>query len=495
MACPHCGSSEIIAHDARRWFCKGCKTTISRKKYPDTRRELSEFASSKSTPITGKYFLLTCAVSSSPANVKFLRSMEYFASQTGAQIIVATVRYRNPTSNTETPVDTYAPEIVKYLRNDRIRMHKNLVFLTDVQIQPTNSRPLSGVETFTGQDSAVLPHPRIALTSVPTMVGSMAKLLLTTGAVTMPQYSQSFAGSKGEFNHSCGAALVHIRDDGKFDIRHIHAEKDGSFYDWDRHWFADRSEFANVESLTCGDLHGVNASPFMLRKTFFDTGSIVDVLKPKHIILHDTLDFESQSHHDDYFTRFEKRVSGKSNVWHEITETCHIVNKIARSCNAYVHLVASNHDEHLQKWLLNHEHADDLENAIIFHETRLAVLLSIKAGRRVDAWKYWADKLIDSDRVFVMRRDESLNILGVEHGFHGDKGANGSRGSTRSFSRIGVKVTKGHSHGPEIVDGCYSVGHSLDETKVGYIKGAPSSWLNSHVVQYASGKRTLITIV
>ena len=57
------------------------------------------------------------------------------------------------------------------------------------------------------------------------------------------------------------------------------------------------------------------------------------------------------------------------------------------------------------------------------------------------------------------------------------------------ISTIGIKVQNNHT--AEIIDGCYSAG------KYGYarIRRRWPSHSNSHVVQYANGKRTIIFIV
>ncbi|MCK4816613.1 hypothetical protein KA005_12660, partial [bacterium] len=75
----------------------------------------------------------------------------------------------------------------------------------------------------------------------------------------------------------------------------------------------------------------------------------------------------------------------------------------------------------------------------------------------------------------------------------GHRGANGSRGTPRQFTKIGPKVTHGHVHSPSIIEGVYTCGVSgvLDMV---YNKG-PSSWAQTHCIQYSNGKRALITII
>ena len=76
---------------------------------------------------------------------------------------------------------------------------------------------------------------------------------------------------------------------------------------------------------------------------------------------------------------------------------------------------------------------------------------------------------------------------------HGDKGPNGARGSRMNLRRIGVKSIIGHTHSCGIEEGCYQVGTST-ALNLEYTSG-PSSWLNTHCVVYASGKRSLINII
>jgi hypothetical protein len=95
--------------------------------------------------------------------------------------------------------------------------------------------------------------------------------------------------------------------------------------------------------------------------------------------------------------------------------------------------------------------------------------------------------------VQFLKRGESKMLAEVEYGFHGDIGPNGSRGTTKNLSKLGVKVTKGHNHTAEIIDGCYSAGKSTGMLE--YEQGGPSSHTNSHVVQYANGKRAIVIII
>jgi hypothetical protein len=105
------------------------------------------------------------------------------------------------------------------------------------------------------------------------------------------------------------------------------------------------------------------------------------------------------------------------------------------------------------------------------------------------------DKLMaNSGALKWLKPGESFIRHGVEHAYHGHKGPNGARGSTRGFATIGAKVVKGHSHGAEIIDGARSVGTS-SLMDLGYNADSPSGWTHTHNLLYANGKETLIHCV
>ena len=111
-----------------------------------------------------------------------------------------------------------------------------------------------------------------------------------------------------------------------------------------------------------------------------------------------------------------------------------------------------------------------------------------------DPFVFWGKKYLSEDSsYFFLERDQSFKIKDIEVGSHGDKGANGARGSLNGMSKLGVKTVTGHSHSPGIIGGAYQVGTST-RYQLEYNRG-PSSWLHTHCIIYANGKRALINII
>jgi hypothetical protein len=97
-------------------------------------------------------------------------------------------------------------------------------------------------------------------------------------------------------------------------------------------------------------------------------------------------------------------------------------------------------------------------------------------------------------QTIFLNRGDSYLIKDIEHGYHSDKGTYGSRGSREQYSKLGVKTNIGHGHGTGISAGCYQSG-TMSFLSLPYNRGAPSTWMNTHIMLYANGKRSLVNII
>jgi hypothetical protein len=160
-------------------------------------------------------------------------------------------------------------------------------------------------------------------------------------------------------------------------------------------------------------------------------------------------------------------------------------------------VVASNHHEHFRRWVEECDPRADPKNLLLWAHTFTAMgdatRMTEGGAETLDPFAWWGAKLLKCiGRTRFLKRDESVRIAGIEVGYHGDQGLNGARGSLLSFNKIGAKTVTGHSHTPGIKEGAYAVGTS-SRLRLEYNQG-PSSWLQTHCVIYANGKRSLLTI-
>ena len=501
MICQRCGGGDFVkggrtmGRERQRYKCKGCgrrTTNVQKQEAPES----VEFQSR--LPKSGRY-VITAAQNATPIHKGFLASLRHYCARHKATLIVIPYRYRNPTSqwtsNNESH-EWWAKEIAADLYDGRFELNSKITVLADIKVQPTASQPLMGLESITHGSSGILGHPKVQMRTIATPHNRLPKIMMSTGAVTMPNYTDTKAGKKGEFHHTFGAAVIEVQGK-KFHLRQINALKNGSFIDLDT--AADPHgcrKAPRALALVMGDTHVDFVDPDVIEATFNGPNSIVSVLRPQQLVWHDLLDFYSRNHHHrfDPITNTAIFKAGKGSVRDEVSRAVDFVARYTpKGCKSVI--IASNHNEALSRWIRETDWKTDPENAEFYLATALAMVESAKLGDAgaecIDPLRYWADGKIAAK---FLSRGESYSIRGVEFAMHGDRGPNGSRGSIKAFSRIGVRSTIGHTHSPGIEEGCHQTGTS---TRLGltYAKDGPSSWLNSHSVLYANGKRSHIHII
>jgi hypothetical protein len=285
---------------------------------------------------------------------------------------------------------------------------------------PTAQNPLSGFEGFSGLESTVVGHPKQNMKPMPVLEVYPHKVLFSTGAVTMPNYTDSKAGKKGEFHHTFGFLVVEKKNEDNFHIRNVVADDTGEFNDLIYNVKGGKVSYAKpVEALVLGDLHSGSEDIALAN----ETTKLFSILKPKKIVLHDVFDATSVSHHNekDPFYKYQLHLEGKDKVKKELDYMNSVLRDISEYGETYV--VRANHDEHLDKYLKERDWKKDLTNAEEYMELSLALL---KGKAPKGALPYVIEK--ENPQVKCLDVDESLNIKGVECGLHGDRGANGSRG-------------------------------------------------------------------
>lgn len=451
-------------------------------------------------PKDTKRIIVTAAQNATPVHARWWATLEMMARCLGAELVVIPLRYKNPTSQwsgSQRNAEHWAAEVRPYLCNMRMNINRNLMLLGDIKIQPTASSPLTGADALSHAASGIIGHTKLQMRCVPTPSNKMAKILTTTGACTVENYTDSRAGRIGEFHHSLSAVIVEL-DGSHFHLRHVHwSEKHGAATDLGSEWSPTGHVAARPPlALVMGDTHVDAIDPFVERATFGPDG-IVQQLRPLNLVWHDLLDaYSCNPHHlGNPFSRIAKRQAGRDSVRAEVDRAIRFVAERTPEGATSV-VVGSNHNDFLRRWVLNTDWRHDPVNAEFYLETALAMTRGTRlmghGTEYPDPFGYWLRKA-NIPRTTVLGADESFVLGGVELGMHGDRGPNGARGSAANLRRIGVRSIVGHSHTPCIDEGCYQVGTST-HLRLEYNAG-PSAWLNTHCLLHADGKRQLVTIV
>lgn len=436
-----------------------------------------------------KRFIVSWCQSDTDIHEKFLDNIEAYAEEIDAEISIIAGRYKNPTSlnsskraKEKEERNSWSPRVSKYLDANRHKIHKHLCILSDLKIQPTASTPLSGINGLTGLESCIVGHPRVHLKSLPILDGYPHKLLLTTGAISVENYTDTKSGKKGEFHHTLGFVIVEL-DGDDFHIRQVTADEDGSFYDLHFHVLNGTTRETSKTVMVFGDLHLGETNEEVLATSF----KMAEDLNCEDIVLHDVFNGHSISHHErnQPFQVMSRENDGSGDLMLELDTMVEFFDKY-KSFNFV--MVRSNHDEFLDRWL-NDVDWRKTSNKGAYLELAYLLKKDIDNKGVIPALL----KKCGVDNVKCLGINDSFRVLNIECGVHGHIGANGSRGGVIQFKNLNTKNITGHTHSPCREDGHSSVG-TLTHLRVGYNKGA-SSWMNTNVVIYPNGKSQHVHII
>lgn len=510
---------EVSARTIQTWV-----TLLNLKEKPDIESKELVKAKERKFNKKKKRFIITWAQNNTPVHEKFLRNIEAYAKKVNADIHIIAGRYQNPTSIFSDSEEVWHPRVAKYLDAARHDVHKYLSIMSDVKVQPTATNPMTGMQGMSGINSCVFGSPKVQMEMIPVLEGCSAKMMMTTGACTISNYTDSKAGKKGEFHHTLGFVIIEIKNDEIFFSRQVTATDDGDFIDlyssvefigkeeamefptvsdkleWINNNFGSDpieitgatkiTKISNIEAIVLGDLHYGHEDPKVMKATF----SLLDNLKPEHVVLHDVFDGNSISHHEmkDPFAQYRKEVRKTNSLKDEIKYMLEGLEKFKKFKNVVI--VRSNHDDFIDRWLKNNDwrKLPTYANSLEYMEFSRILLQQYAESDEV---KGVIPELINRKfpKYITLSRSDSYIVNDWELAQHGDIGSGGSRGSLEQFRKLNTKIIIGHSHSPGRKDGAMQVGTSTI-LRVGYNVGA-SGWLQSHVIIHKNGKAQHINFI
>lgn len=441
-------------------------------------------AQNKQHDTSKKRFLISWAQSETDIHKKFLKNMEAYAKYIDAEILIIAGRYKNPTSLSSSEAiktkeknlrNTWDKSVLPYLDANRHNLHKHLVVLSDVKVQPTASTPLTSLNSITGLESCIVGHPRSHLKFLPVLDSYPSKLLLTTGACTVENYTDTKIGKTSEFNHQIGCVIVEL-DGDIFHIRQIIAESNGNFYDLNNRLINGIVHNNDkVEIAVLGDLHLTAEDKKNVDVSF----EILERFKPKHVVLHDIADMSSISHHEkrNPFQLLRREEDGSNSLKKEIQYIIDWFKK--RPLYNYI-IPSANHNDFIDRWLQNEDWRKDNNKALYLKYANITAEGLAPKGIIAYILEH------EFSHIKCLGVDESYNILGYELSVHGDRGANGSKGSAIQFKNLNVKSVTAHTHTASKMDGHCCVG-TLTKLRMGYNLGM-SAWSVTNVLIYPNGK-------
>lgn len=499
-SCPKCQNSRLrnkgIFYNKRenvnkqRFKCNECNFYFSiqaeRSEEPYQTQKFDDKKINENLHFNHKRYVITSQQKNTEINHEFYETLINYCGVNDAELIVL--------GSDEIEIQNNNFNIGKY-----IKVYGNL------NLSKTMENPLAGLDGLSKGYSLIVGHPVLQFKTLPVFGDNHPIIMTTTGTISIPEYDITRkAGAKAEHNHSFSAIVLEV--DKQLDIFHIrvlNCDDNGAFYDLDGYYEGTHVSYGHrVDALVLGDEHWAEHDKDVYKATHSNHDSMVNILRPKTLVRHDSLSYlQASSHHvrNNFLARYRLHKTNNDDVLKELLDTTEFIKKTTTKDIVNNILVDSNHHSHLTQWLSQGNVQYDYKNAEIYHFLMYHTLKNINEGGKADVSpfefffrSFVKDEEVNNKTTFLGNNDSYI-INGVELGLHGHVGINGAKGSPTGFSRLATKVIVGHSHSPSILKGSYTVGTS-SEMKLSYTSGA-STWLQTHCIIHKNGRRQLVSII
>lgn len=436
-------------------------------------------------------FVIATAVTGCDLHSDFYRSIQTYCSHNNAVLLVLV--QSDPAHNRKNGDLGY---VDKKLMNDHIvvadtALNSNL-YISTIKLSAKHIDPITGLGRIGQRNgSFIYASPKQRLKSVPVSNSKLPHFIMTTGAITKPNYTtENYMSERtayiAEHDHVVGALIVEVEDEEIYHFRQIQADEHGHFIDLGKQYRPNCVMEEPPAALVLGDWHSGEVDPIAASAWF----EAITLLKPKKLVLHDLFNGLSINHHEDEknILRAQRANRDELNLMKELAGVAQDLDVFAGLVEQVI-VCKSNHDEFLERYLQEGKYVKDPQN----HRFALDLAAAMMDGN--DPLRVGTEiaGLQNANKIVWLKRDEDYRIACIQLGAHGDKGANGARGSLPAMEAAYGNSVTGHSHVPEILRGAWSVGTST-YLKLTYNVG-PSSWFHSSVVLYSNGSRQIINSI
>lgn len=440
-------------------------------------------------------FIITTAVAGKRVNEKFLQAIRTYERRHSAKLLILPCAdVASTTKKVRWGFDPLLNDDVFITRETELNSN---FFISNILVSAKQIKPTTGLARIGQQNgSYIFASPKQFLEYVATSPSKdrMPKAIMTTGSITESDYDNDFYMSQrtsyiASHDHVVGALIVEIVDDKRFHFRQVQANTRGEFVDLGVRYFPNGDIRNDRTHFYGGDWHAGNTDPEVRDAVF----KLFREHNVHNFFVGDFFDGHSVNHHENPypFKRAARVDVGFASLIDEFRIGARDIAEILKHIKGSLILIQGNHDDWLQRYLMEGRYLNDYLNNRVAHE--LVNLMFDGKNPLEEGYKKYADVEIDWDRVVFHPRDEEYRLGDVEVGQHGDKGANGSRGSLASIEHAYRSCIVGHTHTPAIFRSVYRVG-TFTKLKLDYNDG-PSSWVHCGCFVYEDGARQLVNFI
>lgn len=431
--------------------------------------------------------LITAVQAEAKPHEKLLESMETYVAENAGRLTLLPMIGRDASEDWRSLHHRFDDMDVEYgtrVLNDRIQIGQ-------FHIKPQAIDPTTGLQRFAQRGrTQIIASPKQFQKPIPHSVKKHPKFLVTTGALTNPNYANGDdnsaerrrLGSIALRDHTYGGLVVEVADSNTYYMRHVTSNGTGSFVDLGKRYSGQEITEAKCDALVLGDYHCGRTDLEVL----YATHKMIKEVKPKRIILHDFFDGHSVSHHveRDLITQgiIQQEDYGHTSLEEELKQCNRELTELSEMTDEVV-VVMSNHHEFLWRWLNEGRFMKSTENARFGF--KLASFMAEKEDNDpVEHGIRMVGKL--PKNIKFLKRIDDYKVRGYQLGAHGDKGVGFGYGSMKSKEEDYGQSISGHVHKSQVQRRTHTVGTMLP-LDMYYMKGSPSAWSNSHAAIWDNG--------
>lgn len=348
--------------------------------------------------------------------------------------------------------------------------------------------------------SAIIAHPKQHFKAIVVQDWEKPQMAMTTGFITTRKWFNTESHYLAQRKSVLGGVILEIDYKKKlFFARHFQFSKDGSFTDLGKRYFPDGSVKDEPPAhLTIGDYHSGHTEQHALDATY----KMIRELGVKRVSLHDVMDGQSINPHeaDDIIAQIDRPEWAESLekelhlLGKNLTE---FVSKVPK--NVQIDIVASNHDDFLERYLRKERFKGDRVNAALAWNLANAMIEHRRksASREIlNPVKYWVEKnypnLVGRINWFKLGEVCRITDKKIDIASHGHKGPRGAKGTTKNYKLSLGACNIGHHHEPEVIDDVWVAGTLA--RYFDYNRGQSSGTQNANIATYEDGSRQILWI-
>jgi hypothetical protein len=429
-------------------------------------------------------FFITTAVGNSSVNDKFYENIKYYCKINNAELLILVA------DNDLTNLDTKICNEENIVFND-VEITKNL-YISTIKIHPKMIKPTTGLRRLCKKNgSMIFGSPKQFLSYTPNMNHNIPRAIMTTGAITEPNYfGEMYIQKRTDYlahnDHVMGGIIVEVESDEHFHFRQVQMNKDGGFIDLGILYEDGKKTPIRASCIIYGDLHSQETDWDAIRA--FE--KLQKIVKADKCVLHDSFSGISVNHHDDdnIIRKAQKALDGRLCLRDELDNFVRDLNYFGDLYNEVL-IAKGNHDLFLEKYLQEAKYAKEPHNHLI------GLQLATEFVQKRDPLRWYAEQRLKKPNKFKwLTENDETKIEGFLVSLHGHKGGNGKRNPPiESLEIVWEKIILAHLHTPEIVRKAVRVG-TCSRLSLDYNEGA-SSWMHTSCVLYPGGSFQLINIV